>query len=352
MEYRRLNRNKVGVLRALVCIIAAGLPQLDHSARAQAVGEFYLGKTIDLVIGYSPGATYDLYARLVARHLGDHIPGNPRVLPRNLPGGGSRIAVNYVYKAGPQDGTVLGTADQSLPVEQAMGDKLLAIDVNRLNWIGNPVVSNNTTVAWSASGVMSIDDVKAREVSVGATGASTSSQYPRAMNALLGTKFKVVLGYPGANDINLAMERGEVAAKGSDSWAAWKATHPDWLVQKKINVLVQIGLKKDPEIGAAPLMMDLASTPADREVLKLLSVSVAIGRPLFAGPDVPPARVLELRKAFDETMRDPAFIKDAQDERLDIAPVSGLDLQTLVAGVTATPRDIADRLSGIIGAPE
>jgi len=352
MEHWGRNRLMRYGLRALVCVAAAGFVAVAPNAHAQVVDDFYRGKTIDLIIGYSPGATYDLYARLVARHLGEHIPGNPRILPRNLPGSGSRIAVNYVYKAGPQDGTVLGTADQSLPVERVMGDKLLIVDVNRLNWIGNPVVSNNTTVAWSASGVRSIDDVKAREVTVGATGASTSSQYPRAMNALIGTKFKVVLGYPGANDINLAMERGEVAAKGSDSWAAWKATRPDWLAQKKINVLVQIGLRKDPEIGDVPLMMDLARTPGDREVLKLLSVSVGIGRPLFAGPDVPAARVALLRKAFDETMIDPAFLKDAQDEHLDISPVSGLDLQALVEGVTATPRDIADRLLGIIGAPE
>jgi tripartite-type tricarboxylate transporter receptor subunit TctC len=313
--------------------------------------DFYKGKTIDLVIGYSPGATYDLYARLIARHIGDHIPGNPKVIPRNMPGGGSRIAVNYVYKVAPKDGTVLGTADQSLPVEQAMGDKQLSVDVDKLNWIGNPVSSNNTTVAWAATGIKSLDDVRKAEVTVGATGASTSSQYPRAMNALLDTKFKIVLGYPGANDINLAMERGEVAAKGSDSWAAWKATRPQWLADHKINVLVQIGLEKNAEIGDVPLMMDLAKNKDDRDVLKLLSVSVVIGRPLFTAPGVPADRVALLRQAFEDTMKDPAFIAEAKAANMDLAPVSGDKLQQIVAETVATPKAVADRLVGIIGAP-
>ena len=328
--------------------VAFGLAGAFGSARA---ADFYRGKTIDLVIGYTPGATYDLYARLIARHLGDHIPGAPKIIPRNMPGGGSRIALNYVAKIAPKDGTVLGTADQSLPVEQAMGDKQLSVDVDKLNWIGNPVSSNNTTVAWAATGIKTIDDVRRAETTVGATGASTSSQYPRAMNALLDTKFKVVLGYPGANDINLAMERGEVAAKGSDSWAAWKATRPQWLADRKINVLVQIGLEKNPEIGDVPLMMDLAKNADDRDVLRLLSVSVAIGRPLFAAPGVPADRVAVLRKAFADTMADPALRAEAKAANMDLSPVYGDKLQQLVAETTATPRHVADRLVGIIGLP-
>ena len=331
----------IGVLGALLsCGGASG---------SLAADDFYKGKTIDLVIGYTPGATYDLYARLMSRHLGDHIPGNPRIVPRNLAGAGSRVAVNYIYNVAPQDGTALGTADQSLAVEQAMGDKQLAVDVNKLQWIGNPVVSNNTSVAWHTSQIRSVDDARAREVTMGATGSSTSSQYPRLMNALLGTKFKVILGYPGANDINLAMERGEVAGKGSDSWAAWKATRPDWLRDKKINILVQIGLTKNPEMGDAPLLMDLAKNDEDRQVMKLLSTSVVIGRPLFAGPGVPAERVSMLRRAFDETMTDPDFIKDAKEGKMDLDPVSGADLQKLIGEIVATPKHIADRLVDIIG---
>ena len=320
-----------------------------QAATAQAADDFYKGRTIDLVIGYSPGATYDLYARLVSRHMGNHIPGNPRIVPRNLAGAGSRVAVNYLYNVAAQDGTALATADQSLAVEQAMGDKQLTVDVNKLQWIGNPVVSNNTSVAWHTSQIRSVDDARAREVTMGATGSSTSSQYPRLMNALLGTKFKVILGYPGANDINLAMERGEVAGKGSDSWAAWKATRPDWLRDKKINILVQIGLTKNPEMGDTPLLMDLAKNDEDRQVMKLLSTSVVIGRPIFAGPGVPAERVTVLRRAFDAMVRDADFVREAREAKMDLDPVSGEDLQKLVGEIVATPKHIADRLIDIIG---
>ncbi len=320
--------------------------------QASTVEDFYRGKTIDLVIGYSPGATYDLYARVVGRHLGKYIPGNPRIVPRNLPGAGSRTAASFVYQIGPQDGTVLGTSDQSLAVEQAMGDKNLAFDVTRLAWIGNPVVSNNTTVAWYTSGIHTIEDARAREVSVGATGASTSSQYPTAMNALLGTKFKIILGYPGANDINLAMERGEVAAKGSDSWAAWKATRPEWLANKMINIIVQIGLSANPEMPSVPLLMDLGKTAEDRDVLKLLSSSVVIGRPLFAGPQVPGERIAALRNAFDLTMHDAEFLADARELKLDLSPVSGQDVQNLISEIVGTSPKISQRLKEIIGNSE
>ena len=320
-----------------------------HASTARAADDFYKGRTIDLVIGYSPGATYDLYARLVSRHMGNHIPGNPRIVPRNLAGAGSRVAVNYLYNVAAQDGTALATADQSLAVEQAMGDKQLTVDVNKLQWIGNPVVSNNTSVAWHTSQIRSVDDARAREVTMGATGSSTSSQYPRLMNALLGTKFKVILGYPGANDINLAMERGEVAGKGSDSWAAWKATRPDWLRDKKINILVQIGLTKNPEMGDTPLLMDLAKNDEDRQVMKLLSTSVVIGRPIFAGPGVPAERVTVLRRAFDAMVRDADFIREAREAKMDLDPVSGEELQKLVGEIVATPKHIADRLIDIIG---
>jgi hypothetical protein len=265
-----------------------------------------------------------------------------------MPGGGSRVAATWVYEAAPRDGTVLATADQALPVEQAMGDKQLRIDTTRLNYIGNPIAGNNTTVTWHTSGVKTIDDARRVEVPVGATGASTSSQYPRAMNALLGTKFRIILGYPGANDINLAMERGEVAGKGSDSWTAWKATRPDWLRDKKINILVQIGLKKEPDLPDVPLMMDLAANPDDRAVLRLLSVSGTIGRPIFTTPEVPADRVRTLREAFQMTVRDPAFLEEAKAANIDLNPVSGEELQKLVGEIVATPRPIAERLHGII----
>ena len=181
-----------------------------------------------------------------------------------MPGAGSRAAATWVYNVAPRDGTVLATADQSLSLQQAAGDKRIKFDTTKFIYIGNPNVENNTTATWHASGIKTIEDAKRREVTMGATGGSTSSQYPKAMNALLGTKFKIILGYPGGNDINLAMERGEVDGRGSNSWASWKATRPHWLAEKKINILVQIGLKKAPDLPDVPLLMELGTNDEDR----------------------------------------------------------------------------------------
>jgi tripartite-type tricarboxylate transporter receptor subunit TctC len=339
------------VTAALTAMLAAPLCVAGmHPARSQqAVEDFYRGKQLEMVIGYSPGGTYDLYARLVARFLGNYIPGKPVIVPRNMPGAGSRAATKWVYSVGPRDGTVLATADQSLAVEQAMGDKQLDLDTTKLIYIGNPNADNNTTATWYTSGVKTIDDAKARLVVMGATGGSTSSQYPKAMNALIGTKFKIVIGYPGGNDINLAMEKGEVDGRGSNAWGAWKATRPDWLRDKKINILVQIGLTKAPDLPDVPLLIDLATNDDDRAIFKLLSASSTIGRPVFTSPGVPPERVKALRDAFDAMVKDPVFLAEAAKEHFDINPVAGQEMQKIVADIVATPRPIADRLLQIIG---
>jgi tripartite-type tricarboxylate transporter receptor subunit TctC len=318
----------------------------------QSVADFYKGKNIDLAIGYSPGGGYDLYARLVAQFMSKHIPGNPLIIPRNMPGAGSRTAVAWIASIAPKDGTALATADQSLSIAQAMGDKALTemkIDTAKLIYIGNPSADNNTTSMWHTSKVKTIEDAMKYEAPMGATGGSTSSQYPRAMNALIGTKFKIILGYPGGNDINLAMERGEVEGRGSNAWASWKSTKADWLKEKKINIIVQIGLTKAPDLPNVPLMVDLAKNPDDKAVLKLLSAPTTIGRPLFTSPDVPEERVKALRAAFDATMKDPEFLAAAEKQNMDINPVPGEELQKIVTDIVATPRAIADRLQSIIG---
>jgi tripartite-type tricarboxylate transporter receptor subunit TctC len=333
----------------MAAILGAGVgPALAQ----KSVEDFYKGKNVDLVIGYSPGGGYDLYARLVGQYLGKHIPGNPTIVPRNMPGAGSRTAVAWISNVGPKDGTILGTADQSLSVAQAMGDPALGkmrIDTAKLIYIGNPSADNNTTAMWHTSKVKTIEDAKKIEATMGATGGSTSSQYPRAMNALLGTKFKIILGYPGGNDINLALERGEVEGRGSNAWASWKSTRMDWIKDKKVNIIVQIGLTKAPDLPDVPLLMDLAKNADDKAVLKLLSASTTIGRPLFTSPGVPEERVKALRAAFDATMKDPDFLADAQKRGFDINPVSGDEMQKIVEDIVATPKPIADRLQSIIG---
>ncbi|OJY03080.1 MAG: hypothetical protein BGP04_14930 [Rhizobiales bacterium 62-17] len=305
-----------------------------------------------MIIGYSSGGTYDLYARLMARFLANYIPGNPVIVPRNMPGGGSRTATAWVYSAAPKDGSVLATADQSLAIAQALGDPQIRFDVNKLIYIGNPSRENNTTVAWHTSGIRTIEDATKQEVTVGATGGSTSSQYPKAMNALLGTKFKIILGYPGGNDINIALERGEVAVRGSNTWQSWKSTRADWLRDKKINILVQIGLNKAEDLPDVPLLMDLAKNDQDRAVLKLLSSPTEIGRPIFTTPDTPADRVKILRDAFDTMVADPKFVEEAKREKFEIDPVSGAQMQKIVADIVASPKNITQRLNEIIGEVE
>ena len=321
-------------------------------ASAQAAAEFYQNKSIDLIIGYSPGGGYDAYARLLARHLGAHIPGNPRIVPRNMPGGGSRAAAQYVYNVAPKNGTVLATGDQSLALEQALGSGNIQFDTRKFYWIGNPISDNNTLVTWHTSGIRTVDEAKAREVPIGSTGADPSSQYPKVMNALLGTRFKVVLGYPGANEINLAMENGEVSGRGSNSWSSWKATKPDWLRDKKINILVQIGLSKAQDLPDVPLLIDLTQNPEHAEVLKLLSEPVAVGRPIFTTPGVPTERVKILRDAFDATIKDPAFLEEARRLNLSINPSSGTELQQIVANIVDAPADAKASLARLLNPSE
>ena len=330
---------------AIVALCAAGSGTAQGQ---QSVEDFYRGRKLDMVIGYSPGGTYDLYARLVARYLGHYLPGKPLIVPRNMPGAGSRTVVNWITHIAPKDGTVLATADQSLALQQAAGDKRIAFDTTKLVYIGNPNVENNTTAAWHTSGIKTIDDAKKREVTVGATGGSTSSQYPKAMNALLGTKFKIILGYPGGNDVNLALERGEVEVRGSNSWTSWKATRPDWIAEKKINILVQIGLAKAVDLPDVPLLMDLAANEGDRRLLRVLSASTNIGRPIFTTPDAPPERVAALRRAFDTMVRAPAFLEAAKRERFDIDPTTGEAMQKLVVEIVAIPQAQRERLAKII----
>jgi tripartite-type tricarboxylate transporter receptor subunit TctC len=329
---------------ALLCSAAAASAQ-------DAVAQFYKGKTINFYIGYTAGGTYDLYARLVSHYMGDHIPGKPVILPRNMPGSGGHIAAGYVDSVVPPDGTSFATADSALVLEQLTGDKVLRFDTSKLQYIGNPIVTNNVMVTWYKSGINSIDDAKHHDVTMGATGTDNpGAQYPRATNELLGTKFKLIYGYPGSSDLNIALESGEIEGRGSNDWVGWKATKPDWVAQHKIVVLTQIGLNREPDLPNVPLLMELAPNDEDRAVLRVLSATVMFSKQIFTSPGVPAERVEALRKAFDETMKDPEFLAEAAREKLDINPVSGADMQKLVTDMVAnTPKGVADRLREIIG---
>jgi tripartite-type tricarboxylate transporter receptor subunit TctC len=321
-------------------------------ASAQDVESFYKGRKIDIIIGFSVGGGYDAYARVLARHMGEHIPGKPSLVPRNMTGAGSRIAANYVFGLAPKDGTAIGIADQSIPLEQALGDSGIKFDSREFNGIGNVIAENNIVATWHSSPVKSIEDAKRIEATMGATGYNTSAQYPTVLNQMIGTKFKVILGYPGGAEVNLAMERGEVQGRGSNSWASYKGTKPEWVRDNKIIILAQVGLKRADDLPNVPLLQDLATNPEDAAAMRLLSAPTAIGRPFFAPPGVPAERVKALRAAFDATMLDPAFLGEAKKLNLDVNPVSGEDLQKIVADIIDASPVVKKRLADVLALVE
>ena len=331
---------------AWLAVLLALAPWLP--ARADAVADFYRGKSVSLYIGSTPGAGYDIYARLVARHLGAHIPGRPTILPRNMAGGEGRIAAGYVYTVVAHDGLSLAAINRSVALAQAMGDASLQFDIARFNWIGNPASDNSTLVTWHDTGVATIDEARRREVTIGATGDGNSSIYPKVLNALAGTRFKVISGYPGGNEVNLAMEKGEVGGRGDNAWTSWKSARPDWLREHKINILVQIGLTPAPDLPGVPLLIDLARNDEDRALLTLLSAPAAIGHPIVTSPGVPEARVAALRQAFDDTVADPGFRAEAAQLKREIDPVGGVALQRIVAEILATPAPVRARLAALV----
>ena len=340
MLSNRLNRGWFGIVASGVMVLAAG------DARADSVAEFYKDKTLSLYIGFTPGDGYDVTARLMARHMVEHIPGKPTLVPRNMTGAGGRNVMTHVYNIAPRDGTVIATIEQSLPLQQALGETF-QFDCTQFTWIGNQIAGTNVLATWHETGIKTIADAKIREVTIGATG-SGSSQQPKLMNQLIGTKFKIVLGYQGGSQINLAMERGEVDGR-TNTLASYKSVNPDWLRDNKINILTQIALTKSPELPDVPLLLDLASNDDDRTLLKLISTSATIGRSIVSTPTVPSERAQALRRAFDATMSDPRFLEDAARAKIDYNPMTGETLERIVADIIATPKPLADRLAELIG---
>jgi tripartite-type tricarboxylate transporter receptor subunit TctC len=326
--------------------LAAWAPQ---PAAAQSIADFYRGKTVTMLVGTSPGGDYDLRVRMVARHIGRHIPGNPTVVVNNMPGGGGLVVANWLANVAPRDGSVMVAISQNLPVHQATGAPGVKFDVREFNWIGNTTDTPNVINSWHTTGIRTIQDVMQRDLIVGATGtASGSYLYPYALNQLVGTKFKIVTGYPGGNDINLAMERGEVGGRGSNSWASWKSTRPQWLADKKVYILVQVGVKRNPELPAAPTMQELAKNDIDRQVLEFISADTAISRPIVTNSGVPRDRVEALRRAFDAAMKDPELLAEAERSKTDVSPMIGEEAQKIATATINAPANVRARANALI----
>jgi tripartite-type tricarboxylate transporter receptor subunit TctC len=310
-------------------------------ALGQAQADFYKGKVVELYIGYSVGGGYDVYARLLARHMGRHIPGNPVIVPKNMEGAGSLRLANWLYKAAPRDGSVFGTIGRGIAFDPLLGTEGAQFKANEFGWIGSANDEVSVCVSWGKTGITRFEDFYSRTIFVGGTGAGADTDvFPKALNAILGTKMKLVTGYPGGNDITLAMQRGEVEARCGWSWSSIKSNHPQWVKDGTIKLLVQLSLEKHADLPDVPLIMDMVKSREQRDVLKLVFARQVMGRPFLAPPGVPAERLAALRRAFMDTMQDKAFLAEAEKIKLEITPVSGEAVQKLVAEIYATPPEI------------
>jgi len=337
--------------RSLVAALAGVLA--TSIACAQSPADFYKSKTLDFYIGYSVGGGYDLYARVIARHLSKHIPGNPTIVPKNMEGAGSLRLANWMFRVAAKDGSVIATIGRGTGFDPILGQKGAQFDGTKFTWIGSANNEVSVCVSWNAtSGIKKFEDLFTKEITVGGTSMSADTdQFPRILNGVLGTKMKIVSGYPGGSEVVLAMERGEVQGRCGWSWSSLISTHKSWLDEKKITVLAQIALRRHPELPDVPLIMDLAKSVEQKQILRLMFARQVMGRPYLAPPGIPADRAEVLRKAFMDTMNDPDFKADADKAQLEITPVDGEDLQNLVTEVYATPPEIAKKAAAILGAP-
>src|SRR5262245_18280912 len=326
----------MSVLRRLLAAAAVmAVGPLGNDARAQTPEQFYAGKAIDFIIGYPPGGSNDIWARLLARHIGKHFPGKPVVVPKNTPGAGSFLAVNTVYGASPKDGTVLAIGAPTTALDEKLGTQGVRFKTAELNWVGRVDSLINIVFMWHTSKVKTFADAQKYESTLSGTGAgSTVSIYPTVMNNVFGTKFKLIMGYKGSADAQLAVERGEVEGH-STSWVAVKVGHPDWWPTKKISILVQFSLKRHPELPEIPTVVSLARNNEERQILTAIVAAAEIGSAFFTTPGVPADRLTALRRAFDATMKDKDFLAEVERTKLAVSPMKGEDLQQLVKQVSS-----------------
>lgn len=337
--------------KAILVGVALGICAVSP-ATADSVKDFYSGpgKKMQFVIRSTPGGGYDLLTRLLARHMGRFIPGNPVLTPVNMPGGGGIVAANYLYNIAPKDGTVIEIISQGLAVDQALGlSPQLRADLRKFNWIVNVVYSNQTLVTWGKSKTRSLADAKSRVTTIGSTGAgSVSVQLPALLNNTIGTKFKIIFGYRGGHAINIAMERGEVEGRGANPYTDWMASQPTWIPNKTVIPIVQIGLTKEPGLPDTPLLLDQKVAPEDKPVIEFMSKAAAVGRPLATAPGVPKERVKALEKAFFDMTKDPKFQEDARRSHSTVRPMTGAEISALVTGIIETPQAVKDRVKAVL----
>jgi tripartite-type tricarboxylate transporter receptor subunit TctC len=333
--------------RAMLVVACLGLLPMSHPASAQPV-EPFAGKTVTLIIGFGAGGGYDLWGRLVARHIGRHLPGNPTVVPQNMPGAGSYVAASHIYAAAPKDGTVFAiiARDAALgPLSNAPGARF---DATKMSWLGSPTREHNVCIANSNAKVKTAHDLSTTQLIVGDTGPGTGTRsYPKVLNDILGYKFKIVSGFRSSADVFLAMERGEVEGI-CESLDSVNQRRPDWIPKKVVNVLLQAGAETHSELKGVPNVLSLVRNDEEKQVIEYTYAGQDIGRPFVAPPDMPPERLKMLREAFAATMKDPDFIADVKRNKFDLEPEDGDHLAALIAKIYTTPRSIIERVSNLI----
>jgi len=325
---------------AIVLLALLALPQ---GAFAQSVADFYRGKTVNLIVGYSAGGGYDTYARILARHMGKHIPGNPTIVVQNAPGAGSMRAANSIYNVAPKDGTAFGMFGRGIALEPLIGTSPAQFDATKFLWLGSGTEEAAVVVIRTGAGIKTWADMLAKPFTVGGEGTGSDPDvYALMLKNVFGVKLKLISGYPGTTEMALALERGEVDGRASWSWTSLKSLKPDWIAQKKIAIPLQLNMHSSADLKDVPLIGDFAKTERQRQIVKLVISRQTMGRPFMAPPGLPADRAAALRTAFDATMRDPEFVAEATARGQEVNPVSGADMDKLIAELYATPKDVVE----------
>lgn len=311
--------------------------------------DFLKGKTVTIVTSTGAGGGYDLIARVIARHMPRHLSGQPTMVVQNMPGAGNVLATNHMYNVAPKDGTMIAVINNAIPLHQVLDGRGVRYDVRKFNWLGSTGAKNSVLYVWHTAGITSIKDAMNQEVTVGGTGpASDTSIYPTVMNKIIGTKFKLVHGYKSANEISIALERGEVQSR-INNISSLISDQPDWITEKKVNILVQLGAKRDHRIADVPLLTELAQNEEQREIFRLLSAPIALGQPYLAPPEVAADRIATLRKAFAATLMDKSFIAETDKLNFDIDPTSAEEVAKVVKQTIETPPPIIAKTKEAMG---
>lgn len=337
-------------LKTALPLCAAALMMASSQAPAQTAAEFYKGKTISVIVGFAPGGGYDLYGRMLARHIGKQIPGQPSVVVQNMVGAGSVRASNHVYAVAPKDGTVIAAVNQNMAMYSLLGGQAAQFDASKFFWLGSMASSNGVVYTWQTSPTRSIADAMKRETPLGGTGTNSDSHiFPTLINKLLGTKFKVINGYAGGTSlINIAIERGEVEGRGGNTWASLKSGSAAWVAEKKLHYIVQIGLKPEPELGNTPLLSDLVQSEADKQAVHVIGLPTEIGYAHWMAPGQPPERLAAMRAAYAAMLKDAEFLAEANKLKALIAPKSGEELEALMKTAFATPKAVLQRTAELL----